>query len=109
MKQDWQLTTANVYSVEWIEPSRNDWGHYEVTYSYRAGDEYYTGHVSDYSFASTTFLKRNDSIEIRYNPQNPRKSYYPDAQRPIISKLSLALIGGLSLGALVMLSMYLAS
>jgi hypothetical protein len=109
MRQDWQLTIANVYSVEWIEPSRNDWGHYDVTYSYRAGNEYYTGHFSDYTSVNATFLKRNDSIEIRYNPQNARKSYYPDAKRPIISKMSLALIGGLSIGAVVMLSMYLSS
>jgi hypothetical protein len=93
MKQDWQLTTANVYSVEWIEPSRNDWGHYEVTYSYRAGDEYYTGHVSDYSSASTTFLKRNDSIEIRIALKIPEKVITRTPSGPSLASYHLLLLG----------------
>jgi hypothetical protein len=46
-KADWHSATANIYSVEWIEPNRNDFGHYNVVYSYRVNDEMYTGEFSD--------------------------------------------------------------
>jgi hypothetical protein len=105
-KADWQLATANVYSVEWIEPSRNDFGHYNVVYSYRVNDEMYEGEFCDYGAVGESYLKRDDSIQIRYNPSNPRKSFYPEARTA--AKRRLFFVGlGLGLAALVMLIVYL--
>ncbi|MBS1820440.1 MAG: DUF3592 domain-containing protein [Acidobacteria bacterium] len=105
-RSDWQITPANVYSVDWIDPSRNDWGHYEVVYSYRVGNDFFTGRFSDYGSPAESYLKRDDTIHIRYNPSNSKKSFYPDARQPSIKKVSLALIG-VGIGLLVMLIVYL--
>ncbi|RZU40510.1 DUF3592 domain-containing protein [Edaphobacter modestus] len=104
-KSDWQPSMASIYSVSWIDASRNDFGHYEVTYSYHVSGEYYTGRFADYASQEESYLKRNDSIQIRYNPENPARSFYPEAQRPMVSKVSLLM--GCGLGAIVMLIVYL--
>lgn len=47
-KADWRLTTATVYSADWVPRTRNDFGHFNVVYSYRVDNEYYTGEFNDY-------------------------------------------------------------
>jgi hypothetical protein len=92
-KEQWQVTDALVYSVEWIEPSRNDWGHYNIIYSYRVGEERFTGESRDYSSEQATPLHRDDDIAIRYCPEHPQKSYYPEAKSVIDKRLLFFGIG----------------
>ena len=74
-KANWPPTDAWVYSVEWIDGSRNKPGHFEVVYSYRIGDEYYAGGFDEYS--KTISLNKESLIRIYYDPSNPESSYYP--------------------------------
>ena len=105
-RADWQSTTANVYSVEWIEPNRNDFGHYNVVYSYRVNAEMYIGEFADYGSADESYLKRDDSIQIRYDPANPKRSFYPEARGATKRRLFFAGLG-LGLALIVMLIVYL--
>jgi hypothetical protein len=76
-KEGWILAKGLVYSVEWIEPSRNDFGHYNVVFSYRAAGELYTGEFSDYGEATDNYLHKDDPIDILYNPDHPQQNSYP--------------------------------
>ena len=105
-KSDWQITTANIYSADWIDPTRNDFGHYNVVYSYRVGEEIHTGEFSDYGSANETYLKRDDSIQIRYNPSNPGKSFYPEVRSATKRRIFFMSLG-LALALIVMLIVYL--
>jgi hypothetical protein len=105
-KEQWQITDALIYSVDWIPPSRHDMGHYEVVYSYKAGAERYTGGFSDYS--SEQPLHRDDVISIRCCPEDPQKSFYPDRETAIGKRLLLFGIGA-GVGVLVTLIKYLGS
>jgi len=81
-KQNWPSTEALVYSVEWFDPSRADSGHYKVEYSYRIGDERYTGEFYDYGSSQESYLHRDDTIRIEYDPSRPQHSRYPEAREP---------------------------
>ena len=86
-KADWRLTTANIYTVDLTEPTRGNSGHYDVIYTYRVGEEIYTGKFSDYDSTTESCLKPDDSIQIRYNPANPKQSYYPEVRGSDVNKL----------------------
>jgi hypothetical protein len=94
-KEQWTETEALIFSVDWIEPSRGQNGHYEVVYSYRVGEERHTGQFHDYIDGGIdycrsedpapaeergAYLKPEHAISIRYNPSDPEKSFYPDAR-----------------------------
>jgi Protein of unknown function (DUF3592) len=105
-KANWPMTTANIYSVESIDANRNDFGHYNVVYSYRVNDEMYTGEFSDYGSENESYLKRDDSIQIRYDPSNPKKSFYPEVRSA--TKRRLFYFGlGLAIALIVMLIVFL--
>src|ERR1017187_1264786 len=91
--QDWQLVIANVFSAEWIDATRNDFGHYSLVYTYRVGDEIYRGESSDYRPAADEYLKRDDSIQVRYDPSNPKRSFYPEARSATNKRLFFFGIG----------------
>jgi Protein of unknown function (DUF3592) len=105
-KTNWQLATANIYSAEWIDPTRNDFGHYTVTYTYHAGEEIYTGEFRDYVSQTEPYLKRDDVIQIRYNPLNPKKSFYPEVHSATNRRLFFISLG-LALAIIVMVIVYL--
>ena len=48
-REQWPPTDGLIFSVEWFEPTRNDFGHYTVIYSYRVGDARFTGEFRDYT------------------------------------------------------------
>jgi len=100
-KEQWQITDALVSSVEWIEPSRYEGGHYDVVYSYKVGEERYTGEFSDYVSRDNP-LHANDIISIRYCPEHPEKSYSPDLQGSTIPRLAVIAVGG-AIGLIVFL------
>jgi Protein of unknown function (DUF3592) len=101
-KDQWQIAEALVYSSEWILPTRNNFGHYRVVYSYRAGGERYTGESAHYGNEKDSYLRRDDVITIRYCPETPAESYYPDAKKRIPKwLLFLSIEAGVVLAALL--------
>jgi hypothetical protein len=80
-RNQWEPTTAIVFSCDWA--FLNDEGRYgpvgwhKVVYSYTAGGERYSGEFSDYGSEDEEYFGRNDTIEIRYDPAHPARSYYP--------------------------------
>ena len=105
-KSDWQITTANIYSADWIDPTRNDFGHYNVVYSYRVGEEIYIGEFSDYRSATDSYLKRDETIQIRYNPFKPKQSFYPERRSAAKRRIFWASLG-LGLALVILLIVYL--
>ena len=104
----WVLTKGLVYSVEWIEPSRNDFGHYNVVFSYRVDGELYTGEFTDYCDSQEGYLRREDSIDVLYDPQKPRNSFYLDLHTATDCRLLFGSIG-LGFALVVMVIVYLNS
>lgn len=92
-KDQWRTVEALVYSVEWIDPSRNDYGHYKVVYSYKVGEERYVGEFRDYTAGKDGYLHPNDTISIQYNPENPTRSFYPLVHSATKRRLNAAGIG----------------
>ena len=78
-KEQWPITNALIFSVDWAEPLRDEPGHYAVIYSYRVGEERYTGQFRDYTSEQDDYLHHEDVISIRYCPEHPSKSFYPEA------------------------------
>jgi len=105
-KEQWQITDALVYSADWIDPSRNDWGHYLVVYSYRVGEDRFTGDCKHYGKDSDSYLHPDDVISIRYSPERPAQSYYPDAKKRLNKAIFfLGIAAGVAL--IVLLIIYL--
>jgi Protein of unknown function (DUF3592) len=80
-KKSWMTTDAVVFSCDWMDlPDQIDSkvGHYHVVYTYRVDGTLYTGRFADYGMQDEEYLKRDEVFQIRYNPQNPEKSYYPE-------------------------------
>jgi hypothetical protein len=110
-KTDWRPTTATIHSAEWIS-LRNQMevvdcevGHYRVVYYYRVEDEIYVGKFVDFASQDDTF-HRGEEIQIRYNPRNPAKSYYPEVRTQSNFLLLCALLGA-ALACIVMLFAWL--
>ena len=77
----WPPVTATVFSVEFVNlPDQVDasTGRYHVVYSYSVDGERYTGRFADYGMADESYLKRGDTIEVRYNPRDPAASFFSD-------------------------------
>ncbi len=79
-KEQWPVTEALVFSVDWTEPARDNSGYYTVIYSYRVGEERYTGQFRDYTSEQDGYLHQDDVISVRYSPELPAKSFYPEAE-----------------------------
>jgi hypothetical protein len=80
-KESWSTTDATVFSCDWTDlPNQIDSavGHYHVVYTYRVDGTIYTGRFVDYGMQDEEYFKRDDTFQVRYNPRNPSKSYYPD-------------------------------
>jgi hypothetical protein len=104
-KEYWPTTEALVYSVEWFEATHDDYANYLVVYSYRVGDQRYTGEFRDYGTHLEGFLHRNDTISVRYSPENPEKSYFPQRNSALNRRL-LAIGIGAGFAVIVMLIVY---
>ena len=105
-KEQWQITEAIVFSVDWFEPTRYDFGHYTVVYSYRVDNERFTGEFRDYTDERDDYLHRDDAISIRYCPEHPDRSFYPGAKSAIDKRLLFLGIGA-GLAVIVLLITYL--
>jgi hypothetical protein len=78
-KDQWLQAKGLVFSVDWIQSDRGP-GFYKVVYSYEVTDERYTGNFYDYGKADESYLHRDDSVDIRYDPAKPEHSEYPNAR-----------------------------
>ena len=104
-KDQWRTTTATVYSSDWRGLSNqvdSEVGFYDVIYSYSVDGIRYAGKFSDYGMEDEDYFKRNDTFEIRYNPADPAKSYYPNLRTRNRYLLVSASIGAL-LGILALM------
>jgi hypothetical protein len=107
-KELWGTAEALVYSVDRYDPtgsSADDYPHYTVVYSYRAGEERYTGKFDDYRDGSDSYFHAGDSVSIRYCPERPERSFYPEAKSATNRRL-LAFGVGAGLAVIVMLIVY---
>ena len=77
-----------------------------MVYSYKVGEDRYTGEFSDYSREQDTPLYGNDVISIRYCPEHPARSYYPEIQNTANPRLLIFAIGA-GVGLLVLIVAYL--
>ncbi len=75
----WLTAEGLVVSVEWHDTEGSEFCHYAVAYSYRVGDDQHSGLCRDYIEQQETYLQPNDIISIRYCPEQPATSYYPEA------------------------------
>ena len=105
-KSEWPSTNAFVFSVDWFEGDRDDFQHYTVVYSYRVGEERYRGEFRDYIAQQDSYLRRDDTIQIRYDSSSPEKSYFPQATGSIGKRLLFLGIGAI-LALIVLLVVYL--
>jgi hypothetical protein len=105
-KIGWPTVKGLVYSVDWIDPSRNDFGHYNVVYSYRVGEKRFTGSFADYGEASEDYLHPDDMIDIQYNPERQDQSFYPLVRKATNLRLLFIAIG-LGAGLIALLILFL--
>lgn len=81
-------------------------GHYHVVISYSVGRETYTGEFIDFGAQAEEYFHSGDTLEIRYNPKDPLKFYYPDLRTQTRFKLIWASVGAI-LAIFVMLIRFL--
>jgi hypothetical protein len=104
-KNKWNPSKARIFSSEWLDlPNQvnSEVGHHLVTYSYWVDGAIYDGKFADYGRQDEGYLKRDDEIEIRYNPRRPSQSYYPELRTRTNFVLISIAIGGV-LGLIVLL------
>jgi hypothetical protein len=73
----WQSREATIYSAEWIDPQGEQRGCWQITYSYRVGDEYYSGEFTDWSSADISSYRKNETLSIEYSIEYPSLSRVP--------------------------------
>jgi hypothetical protein len=100
----WPAATATVFSVDWITRSQLDtsFGHYRVVVTYSVEGDNHTGKFVDFGLQDDECFHRGDTLQIRYNPKQPSKFYYPDLRTQSRFRLICFVIGVL-LAIVVML------
>jgi Protein of unknown function (DUF3592) len=95
----WQSKEATIYSAEWIDPQGEERGCWQVTYSYRVGEEYYSGKFTDWSSADISSYRKNETLSIEYSIEDPSRSRVPGITRywdsikiPVLIGAAFALI-----------------
>lgn len=81
-KDRWVSTTATVFSKNWesLRNTAGPLGYHYVTYYYSVNGERYVGEFVDYGTQDEDYFMPNDGVEIKYNPVQPSKSYYPEVR-----------------------------
>ncbi len=102
----WTSAKALVYSVQWIEPTHDDYGHYDVVFSYRAAGELYTGTFTDYGKAAEDYLHKEDVIDILYDPDHPERNFYPRV-RTATNRRLISFFIGIGIAIVVLLVSFL--
>ena len=76
----WTPTEATVYSAEWIDPQGENRGCWQVSYSYRVGDDYFSGQFTDFSSEGASTYQKGEALGIEYLQESPAKSRVPGIQ-----------------------------
>lgn len=80
-KDRWVPTNAEIFSCDWADLEDqidSDVGYYNVVYSYVVAGERYVGKFTDFGFQRESYFRRGDTFIVRYDPNRPSRSYYPD-------------------------------
>jgi len=100
--QKWTTTNATIYTADYVEPNGEQRPFWHLTYSYRVGDEYYSGECTDFSTDSEMEYHPNDALEIEYSNVRPDKSRVPGATAWWSkAKIPFAIGGALGLAVIV--------
>jgi hypothetical protein len=98
-QSSWQSKEATIYSAEWTDPQGEQRGCWQITYSYRVGDEYYSGEFTDWSSADISSYRKDEPLSIEYCVEYPSHSRVPgitshwdSIKIPVLIGVSLALI-----------------
>jgi hypothetical protein len=78
-KTNWIATNASVFSADYIEPNAEARPFWNVTYSYRVGEEYYSGQFADFASDEAMSYHKDDVVQIEYRASNPERSRFPGA------------------------------
>jgi hypothetical protein len=95
-KDNWVPTSALIYSCKYTElpeQTSTEVGHYHVTYSYEVNGERYIGRFADFGRQDESYFKRDDTIVVRYNPRDAKRSYYPELRTQTSFHLFWAAVG----------------
>ena len=98
----WLAAKGLIYSVEWIDANREDYGHYNVVFSYSANSGLHTGSFTDYGKEEESYLHRGDLIDILYDPRHPDRNFYPFVRSATNRRLIAISIGAVA--ALIMMT-----
>lgn len=80
-KDRWVPTEAEIFSCDWADLEDqidSEVGYYRVVYSYVVADERYVGKFTDFGLQKESYFRRGDTFIVRYNPNRPSRSYYPE-------------------------------
>jgi hypothetical protein len=75
--EGWTAINATIYTADYREPSGNERPFWHLTYSYRVGEEFYSGECTDFATDSEMEYHPNDTLEIEYSTAHPAKSRVP--------------------------------
>jgi len=108
-KDQWISASATVYSSASTylpQAVSSEVGHYHVIYSYWVNSTIYTDKFVDYGMQDECYLRRNEELEICYNPRNPSQSYYPGLRTMTnFHLISAAVSAGMGIVALLLVSL----
>jgi len=91
-----------VSSVERIDGTPTNFGHFVVEYTYDVNGTSYSGRFRTYLSESLDFLHARDIFPILYNPANPSRSCYPGVVGPWSLRLMAA---GATVAGLIVLGL----
>jgi hypothetical protein len=75
----WPWTDATVFSYIIGEPARNNFRRIELSYSFWLEGHIYSG-VAVWDEANPGVYRKDDTIQIQYNPSDPNQSYFPERE-----------------------------
>ena len=73
-RHDWPIASASICSTELRAGGRGDPdGYYDVVYSF-----WIDGHIYGGEYSSRYDPEKDETIDVRYNPQDPNINFNPD-------------------------------
>jgi hypothetical protein len=74
-RHDWPIVSASVSSAEHREGGRgNPDGYYDIAYSF-----WVDGHIYGGEYNSRYEMKKDETLDIRYNPKDPDINFNPES------------------------------
>jgi hypothetical protein len=100
----WTPASATLVTREWSgsNPQDDSVGHWRVEYEYSVGGHRYAGSFVDFASNDEEYPRPGQSIEIRYNPRRPERSYYP-GQRTQMAFVVVCVVFAIIMAALTLM------